>query len=465
MNYGSPKLPLTYTYMLQRVDYSNVKLLQWMSRDVGLRRVQRRGSLDFTSRAVAILLASYTGLLLPIPVSIYLSIQHTVGALAWLLLLTAPLTSLIMCLAVNGLAHAIVTPINFIKVKMAKKTLDQIPAKRIALLGSYGKTTIKELLDTVFSGELKVAATPKNQNVLISHAKWANGLSGDEKLLLVEYGEYRPGDIGRLAEFSQPDIAIITGLSPAHMDTYGSLSAIAQDFASITKYTTTPPIVNGDAGDMLELITDAIKYDQAGVGDWKISDIKSSIRGMSFTMYCGSKELNITTKLIGEHLVGPLAAVAMIAERFGLAHNVIERNIAKTKPFPHRMQPSLINGAWVIDDTYNGNIEGMRAGLKLLSDLTAQRKTYVTPGLVEQGDQTKNIHTELGKLIAEAKPDRVVLMKNSVSSYIQAALEQSGYKGSLDIINNPLEYYTNLEYYVSQGDLVLMQNDWPDGYV
>jgi UDP-N-acetylmuramyl pentapeptide synthase len=128
------------------------------------------------------------------------------------------------------------------------------------------------------------------------------------------------------------------------------------------------------------------------------------------------------------------------------------------------MYPRATHGAWIIDDTYNGNIDGMRAGLALLDELPAKRKIYVTPGLVDQGVETESVHVELGKLIAQSNPDRVVLMKNSVTDFISKGMEKEGYKGEVRIEQDPLNFYLNIEHFVAAGDLVLMQNDWTDNY-
>ena len=128
------------------------------------------------------------------------------------------------------------------------------------------------------------------------------------------------------------------------------------------------------------------------------------------------------------------------------------------------MQPRVQHGAWVIDDTYNGSLEGIRAGLKLLIDLPAKRKIYVTPGLVDQGIETQRVHLEIGELIAQANPDKVVLMQNSATNYITQGLENGKYKGNLQIENDPLNFYLNLEHIVATGDLIMLQNDWTDNY-
>jgi UDP-N-acetylmuramyl pentapeptide synthase len=172
----------------------------------------------------------------------------------------------------------------------------------------------------------------------------------------------------------------------------------------------------------------------------------------------------LQSQLIGIHQVGPLAVVAALAAELGLTDKQIEAGIAATQPFEHRMQPYQLDGAWVIDDTYNGNIEGIRAGTALLKTLPARRKIYVTPGLVDQGPETQRVHEEMGEFIAAAMPNIVVLMQNSVTKFIEAGLKTGGYSGELIIEKDPLHFYTNLSLFVAKGDLVLMQNDWTDNY-
>lgn len=127
------------------------------------------------------------------------------------------------------------------------------------------------------------------------------------------------------------------------------------------------------------------------------------------------------------------------------------------------MQPRQLHGAWIIDDTYNGNSEGVKAGLKLLGQLDANRRVYVTPGLVEQGDKTKEVHVKIGREIGEVA-DVVVLMQNSVTDYISDGLREVQYAGRLLVVDDPLNFYTHLDQFVAVGDVVLMQNDWTDNY-
>ena len=128
------------------------------------------------------------------------------------------------------------------------------------------------------------------------------------------------------------------------------------------------------------------------------------------------------------------------------------------------MQPYQLGGATIIDDTYNGNLEGMLAGLQLLAELPAARRIYVTPGLVDQGEETEQVHQAIAAKIAEVHPDLLVLMENSATQIIRVELEHLKYDGEIRIEQAPLAFYQNLDQIVRAGDIVLMQNDWTDNY-
>ena len=205
-------------------------------------------------------------------------------------------------------------------------------------------------------------------------------------------------------------------------------------------------------------------YSQRGMGDRKVKDVETSVEGTSFILTKGDANYQMKSGLLGRHQVGPLTLAVALADELGLTKKQIESGVAKTTSFEHRMQPRHLHGAWIIDDTYNGNIEGMRAGLQFLDELKAQRKIYVTPGLVDQGKANETVHKQLGKLIANSNPDKVVLVRNSTTKFIQTGLKQGGYKGEVVIEADPLNFYTNMDHFVAAGDIVLMQNDWTDNY-
>ncbi|MBI2588817.1 hypothetical protein HYW35_01205 [Candidatus Saccharibacteria bacterium] len=468
-----PRFARTIVYMLQATEYQLLPYLKWFWRTSDFSRVMHRRQLVMTGPARWLLLAMQTGLLLQYAAGVVFLIWATdshsypLAQLALTLIIIAPIVwgHLIIIPLLLG-RWIIINPYNLLQIRHSAQSFADHPGTKIAVAGSYGKTTMKEILATVLNEGKKVAATVANKNVAISHAQFARSLKGDEEVLIIEFGEGTPGDVANFCRTTKPDIGVITGLAPAHLDKYKTLQRAGEDIFSLADFLGNKNVyVNGESKQLLPFVKKGhLIYSQKEVADWKISDIKVSISGLSFKMVKSGASLQINSHLLGEHQVGPLAAAASIASSLGFTKKQIEEGIARIQPFENRMQPREAGGAWIIDDTYNGNIEGMLAGLKLLKVLPAKRKIYVTPGLVDQGKESSTIHHRLGAAIAEAKPDLVVLMKHSVTDWITAGIRDKGYEGQLVIEEDPLNFYNHLDQFVAAGDLILLQNDWPDNY-
>lgn len=469
----SPKYSTAIVYMLQSTEYRAPEYLAWLKRVTNFNQVMYRRTLDKTKVARLLLLAVRLGIFIQILVGLIISYLGFIDS-TYLLVVVGVVVILLYPFV---WAYFLVAPLQlgrwFIinpryrkQIKQSEKIFSSSKAYKIAVAGSYGKTSMKELLNTVLSEGKKVVATPENKNVAISHARFAKKLTGEEEVLIIEFGEEEPGDVLAFAKTTHPDIGIITGLAPAHLNSYGTLEAAGADIFSLADYVGKD---NTFVNTQSESVNDFLKpefntYNCEHAVGWDISKVKVDFSGTSFEMDKDGEKLVLHSGLMGLHQVGPLACVAAIAHKLGLSKEQIENGIANTVAYEHRMQPRQISGAWVIDDTYNGNIEGMKAGLKLLEQLPGKRKIYVTPGLVDQGEENERVHLELGQAIAAAKPDKVVLMYNSATRFIQNGLDVGSYKGEIQIEHYPLDFYTNLEHILATGDVVLMQNDWTDNY-
>lgn len=473
--YYLPRFARTVVYMLQSTEYQPGPYLRWFWRTQDFGRVMYRRALVPTKAARLLRLAVLAGAVLQILLGIALLVLWKTKAfepglwfglamlvsypLVWAHLVTLPL--------IAGRLF-ITNPKNKQLIAESERIFAKHPGAKIAIAGSYGKTSMKELLLTVLGEGKKVAATPANRNVASSHAVWAKKLEGDEDALIIEYGEGAPGDVLQFARTTHPTHGVITGLAPAHLDKYKTLEAAGNDIFSLADYLNDQNVyANADSPALLPFLANRRElqvYDASGAMGWKVSKVALSVSGTSFTLTKGNKTLQLTSGLLGRHQLGPLSFAAASALELGLTDKQVQAGIAKTLPYEHRMQPRQVSGAWIIDDTYNGNIEGVRAGTSLLAALPAKRKIYVTPGLVDQGKESERVHTEMGRLIAEAIPDMVVLMQNSATPFIQQGLTASKYAGEVRVETDPLAFYTNLDQFVAAGDLVLMQNDWTDNY-
>lgn len=461
-------------YMLQSTEYQSGPYLRWWWRVDDYGKVMKRRKLEATKAAKLLMLGlagvlAFQYLLGLLFIILDMTTDFIIGAeLGISLWLLAPLvTAHIAIIPLELGRYLIVRPRQEKYIKESRKIFGNHSAIKIAIAGSYGKTSMKELLTTVLGEAKKVAATPGNKNVAISHAYFAKRLQGDEDVIIIEFGEGEPGDVTKFASNVKPTHAVVTGVAPAHLDRYKNLKQAGDDIFSVTNV-----VPEGQA--YVNAVTDSIKpfatdnhvhFNDQGALGYKISNVKVSLTGTDFTLTKGKQKVVLHSELVGRHHVSTLAFVAAFALQLGLTPAQVKAGVAKTKPYEHRMQPYQLGGAWIIDDTYNGNIEGVRAGTRLLAELpAAKRKIYVTPGLVDQGIETEPVHIELGRLAAAAKPDIVVLMSNSVTKYIEQGLKEAGYQGEARIEHNPLQFYQNLDQFVAAGDLVLMQNDWTDNY-
>ncbi len=469
----SPRYPAVLVYMLQNTEYQIAPYLRWYWQTVHFERVMYRRALHRTLPARLLLVALYVGMLSQVAAGVLLLLlgiyNHLEGGVAFGLavIIAYPVVwAHLIALPLEIGRLLIIKPKQWFLVRRSKAIFGNFGGFIIAIAGSYGKTSMKELLLTILSQGKKVAATPANKNVSISHAYFARKLKGDEDILLIEYGEGKPGDVSRFARITHPSHAVITGLAPAHLDRYGTLKAAGHDIFSLAGFVQPEQVyVNSESPDALPFVTSGNQlYSEKGALGWKVTNVRVSLDGTRFAMQKGTDKLELHSKLLGRHQVGPLVLAAALAMQLGLTKTQVRAGVAKTQPFEHRMQPYQLGGAWIIDDTYNGNIDGIRAGTHLLQELPAARKIYVTPGLVDQGPETARIHQEMGHLIAAAQPDMVVLIKHSVTSHIQKGLQAAGFKGELLIETDPLNFYQNLDLLVAHGDLVLLQNDWPDNY-
>ena len=469
-----PSYAKTLVYMLQNSEYRLWPYFKWFWRTQNFSTVAQRRQLELTKPARLLLLALWCGMALQVLAGfalIYLGYSHgLVGGWEFGL-------ALIISYPVVW-AHLVAVPLAIGRVLIiiprerwliihSEQIFKNHKAAKIAITGSYGKTSMKELLLTVLAEGKKVAATPGNKNVAVSHARFARTLKGDEEVILLEYGEGAPGDVAEFTRITHPTHAVITGVAAAHLDRYKTIHAAGADIFSVTRHMKPDHVfVNDESSDAKPFIQPGfIRYDGSGTLGWIVSKVAVDLSGTSFSITQGKHNLKLKSGLLGRHNIGPLCLAAAMADQFGIADQSIVKAISRTKPFEHRMQPYQLNGAWIIDDTYNGNLEGIRAGTALLRELKAKRKLYVTPGLVDQGKLTPQIHIEIGQLIAASGAEIVVLIQHSVTDFIKEGLTAGGYKGELIVEPNPLEFYTNLSQFVAAGDLALLQNDWPDNYI
>ncbi len=464
-----PRYPRSLIYMLQATEYDIADYLRWYKRVKDFRYVEQRGQLKKTSKALALWAAAWMMLLVFYAVALEFLLSGN-GAVKYLFLF-------ILLLAPYFLAYALIIPlfvirifqwpIEYLIIKKAARRLHKIKAVKIAIAGSFGKTSMREIIKVVLSEKKKVAAPPHSYNTPLGISKFVQELKGDEEVLIFELGEYYPGDVRRLCEIVNPDIGIITGVNEAHLSKFKSLEKTAQTIFELARYSKAKPIyVNGENElGRKNALPEHILYSRKDAGKWKVENPQTDLEGTSFVLKKEDLELAVQSKLLGLHQVGPLAVSADIALTLGLSPQEIKSGIAKTKAFDHRLEPKIDSGGVItLDDSYNGNPDGVKAVIEFLGSLKNHRRFYVTPGLVEMGARTEEIHKEIGKELAQAGIEKIVLIKNSVTPSIADGLREANYGGEILWFDDALSAFAALPHLTIKDDVVLLQNDWPDQY-
>jgi len=468
-----PSFVRALVYMLQASEYNTEDYLAWVGRTKDFRTVEKRKQLKFTGKALALFISAWILTAIAVLIVIFglTGGDEIANLFAILVLFGFPYALPYVLLLPLFIIKMVQLPVEGILIAQAKAKLKKHPAFKIAIAGSYGKTSMREILKTVLSEGKRVVAPGGSENTPIGIARFVSRLRGDEEVLIFELGEYYPGDIKELSEMVRPDLGVITGVNEAHLSKFKTVEAATNTIFELADFLGGKPLyVNADneiAKNKIE--KGPIFFSRKGVfpmaGEWKVVAAETSLDGTSFVLEHDDEKINAQSKLLGLHNVGPLAAAIHIAKRVGLTNLEIESGVSKTVAFPHRLQRREDTGGVItLDDSYNGNPDGVKAVIEFLGSIENHRRWYVTPGLVEMGEKSEEIHRNVGKQLAQAGIEKVVLIKNSVTPWIEEGLQENSFGGEIIWYEDALDCYNSLPHMTIAGDIVLLQNDWPDQY-
>ena len=356
-----------------------------------------------------------------------------------------------------------------------KKFKEEEGLKVLGITGSFGKTSVKFISDTILSEGLRVKNTPSSFNTPMGLSKIINNeLERDREVFIAELGAKVPGEIHEVAELVQPDIGIITAIGPTHMHLFKTIENIQK-----TKYELIEDlpedgiaIFNYD-NDYVKPLADKTKKKTYRYGtkdfdklDVYADEIKVNETGSEFVLNIkGVGEIKCSTRLLGVHNISNLLAAATAAHVLGLSLEEIQRGISKVETVEHRL--SLIpssNNTIVIDDAFNSNPVGFRAALDVLREFKDHRKIIITPGMVELGDMEEEENRKIGQVMADVL-DFAILVGKKRTLPIYEGLKDKNFDEEKIYRVSSLDEATKVLAKISMaGDVVLFENDLPDNY-
>ena len=264
--------------------------------------------------------------------------------------------------------------------KQAKQKLASMgDLQVVCITGSYGKTSIKNFIAQILSTKYKVYATPRSVNTLGGiMGDVNNNLPEDTEIYVCEAGARESGDIYDITTFIEPQVAVVGKVGEAHIEYFKSLENIIATKLEIMK---SPKLKKAF---IHTSVTDEPHEKVTFFGD-EISDVHADLEGINFKLNFDDSTLELHTDVLGEFQTMNVAVAVRVAKTFGMSDEEIIEAVKELEPVEHRLQMIKAGGKLILDDGYNGNIDGMLEGIRLCS-LHEGRKVIVTPGLVESSD-------------------------------------------------------------------------------
>jgi UDP-N-acetylmuramoyl-tripeptide--D-alanyl-D-alanine ligase len=454
--------------MLQASEYNIRDYFIWYWGAKNFKRVEQKKHFIKTTKSFLLLTAAWLMIISIIGFAVYFLLVGALNKILFFLIIFIIPYILAYVIIIPLLMIKIIQwPIEYVIIYKARQRLKNHSAVKIAIAGSFGKTTMREILKSVLSEGKKTEAPLLNYNTPIGISRFVKTLAGDEEVLIFELGEYYPGDIKKLCNLVRPDIGIITGINEAHLQKFKKIERTIKTIYELADFLSDKPVYINGENELAKnnALPKHILFSREGIGELKIINQKTDLNGTIFSIISGNIKIELKTNLLGLHQIGPIAAAVNIALKLGLSFEQIKKGVSKIKPFNHRLELKIDSaGVIILDDTYNGNPDGVNAVIEFLAGLKNRRRFYVTPGLVEMGIKTEEIHRRIGKKLAEVNIEKVILIKNSVTSYIEQGLIENNYKGEIIWFDDALSAFAALPHLTVKGDIVLLQNDWPDQY-
>lgn len=284
----------------------------------------------------------------------------------------------------------------------------------IAITGSNGKTTVKEMIASILARSGPVLATQGNLNNEIGVPLTLLGLNADHRFAVIEMGANRPNEIGYLSHLACPQVALLTNAGPAHLEGFGDLQGVARAKGEIFQgvHPGGAAVLNCDDPHFtywrdLAGALQVIDFGLARSAQVTAHNLIINTEGSHFNLVTPVGKADIQLPLPGRHNVLNALAASAVAIALGLELDQISTALAALSPVPGRLQlREGIGGVRLLDDTYNANPASLKAGLELLAQFPGER-SLVLGDFAELGKEAAALHNEMGRQARAAGVDRL----------------------------------------------------------
>lgn len=290
-------------------------------------------------------------------------------------------------------------------LKLANFYKNKINPYTIAITGSSGKTTVKEMMYSVFKNAGETVKSLLNHNNEIGLCQTISAINEQTKYLIVEMGMRGFGEIELLSKYTQPDIGVIVNAGSAHIGRLGSLLNIAKAKFEIAKFLKSDGILIAHDNPLIRQINDnkhtTIYF---SLNDKNLEIIEMTSNSCRFKYKNNEYKLNVA----GEHNIQNALGVIEAGLFAGLNPDIIAKGLKEFTPIEKRWDIEDINGFKIINDSYNSNPESVKAAIKTFLTLTPKPKSLVLGDMGELGLNEEEYHSETGRFIDNFDCDYVL---------------------------------------------------------
>jgi UDP-N-acetylmuramoyl-tripeptide--D-alanyl-D-alanine ligase len=334
-------------------------------------------------------------------------------------------------------------------------------ARVIAVTGSVGKTTVKELIASVLSHRFRVLKSEANLNTEIGIPLTLLNLRPEHERAVLEFGMYQPGDVALLARIGKPAVGVVTNVSYVHLERVRSFGRIVAAKAELVEALPADglAVLNGDDANVAAMSrrtrARSILYGLSEQCDVRATDVTSrGLDGFSFRLQAGGSTLDIDCPLPGKHHVYPALAAAAVALEEGMTPDEVASALREARLDLRLTVRTGPNGSTIIDDSYNASPASMIAALDLLSESKARRRIAVLGHMRELGAAEDEGHEQVGRHAATTCD--VLMVCGEDARLLAEAARAAGHTG-VRLLATPEETAETLRRELREGDVCLVK--------
>jgi UDP-N-acetylmuramoyl-tripeptide--D-alanyl-D-alanine ligase len=334
----------------------------------------------------------------------------------------------------------------------------------VAVTGSTGKTTTKDLIAAAVGADRRVVANTGSFNNDLGVPLTCCRLDRDTEVLVSEIGARGFGHIAKLAAVIRPDVAVLTTIGPSHLELFGSVDAVARAKGELVEALEGPgstAVLNADDPRVAALAGRApghvVTYGYRGDADWRAEDVRLDEHARaSFDVVGPGVRLQVRLAVPGVHNVSNALAAVAVAAVCGVPPHLAVASLATAGVSRWRMELATSPGGYqVLNDAYNANPDSMAAALDTLAAMPARRRVAVLGLMGELGPVSEESHHATGRRCAELGLDTLVVVGEDHG--LAAGAREAGFGGTLRSVDDAEAAYALLAGELGVGDTVLVK--------